>query len=181
MKSLILLQLAVGSAALGLILLLTPPSVPEAQIAAPSITVSEGKEVSLEYTLWLDEKTAVDSNVGGEPLHYVVGSGGLVPGVEKALIGMHVGERKSVTVPPEEGYGERVKDAYQEVSKDQIPADAMEVGTVLTGEAPNGQKFTVTIDQIKDDTVVLDTNHPLAGKTIYFSLRVLDIKVPEKP
>src|SRR5262245_61831644 len=146
------------------------------QAADPQSTVAEGKLVSLEYTLTLDDKTVVDSNVGDKPLTYTHGSHQIVPGLEKAREGMVVGDTKQVTVAPAEGYGEPDPRALQEVQKQLSPPDALHVGTRLQGKAPNGQMVYPLVSEIKDDTVILDFNHPLAGKTLHFDVKVLDVQ-----
>lgn len=146
------------------------------QAADPQPTVAEGKLVSLEYTLTLDDQTVVDSNVGDKPLTYTHGSHQIVPGLEKALDGMAVGDTKQVTVAPADGYGETDPKALQEVQKQLIPPDALKVGTRLQGKTPSGQMVYPRVAEIKDDTVVLDFNHPLAGKTLHFDVKVLNVQ-----
>ena len=145
------------------------------QAADPQPTVAEGKLVSLEYTLTLDDKSVVDSNVGAQALTYTHGSHQLIPGLEKALEGMTVGDTKQVTVAPAEGYGETDPKALQEVQKQLIPPDALKVGARLQGKGPSGQMVYPLVSEIKTDTVILDFNHPLAGKTLHFDVKVLDI------
>ena len=147
-----------------------------AQVADPPPTVAEGKLVSVEYTLTLDDKAVVESNVGAKPLTYTHGSHQLIPGLEKALEGMAVGDAKQVTVAPVDGYGEMDPKALQEVQKQLIPPDALQVGTRLQGKTPGGQMVFPLVAEIKDDTVVLDFNHPLAGKTLHFDVKVLEIQ-----
>jgi len=154
--------------------MIVPLSVSRA--ADPQSTVAEGKLVSLEYTLTLDDKTVVDSNVGDKPLTYTHGSHQLIPGLEKALEGMAVGDTKQVTVAPEDAYGETDPKAVQEVQKQLIPPDALKVGTRLQGKTPSGQMVYPLVSEIKDDTVVLDFNHPLAGKTLHFDVKVVDVQ-----
>jgi FKBP-type peptidyl-prolyl cis-trans isomerase SlyD len=143
--------------------------------SAPT-TVTPGTQVSLEYTLTLDDEQVLDSNVGSEPFTYVHGSHQIVPGLEKALEGMKVGERKQITVPPEEGYGIVRPEAIVEVDKSRVPPDARQVGARVQGQNADGQTFRATVAELKDDTVVLNFNHPLAGKTLHFDVKVLDIK-----
>ena len=146
------------------------------QAADTQVTVTEGKLVSLEYTLQLDDKSVVESNVGAEPLTYTHGSRQLIPGLEKALEGLTVGDTKEVTVAPADGYGEQDPNALQEVQKQLIPPDALKVGARLQGKTPNGRTVYPRVTEIKEDTVVLDFNHPLAGKTLHFAVKILDIK-----
>jgi len=151
----------------------TTPS--RSQAEDPKLTVTQGKLVSLEYTLQLDDKSVVESNVGAEPLTYTHGSRQLIPGLEKALEGLAVGDTKEVTVTPADGYGEQDPKALQEVQKQLIPPDALQVGARLQGKAPNGHTVYPRVAEVKEDTVVLDFNHPLAGKTLHFAVKILDI------
>ncbi|HWF59031.1 MAG TPA: peptidylprolyl isomerase [Nitrospira sp.] len=139
------------------------------------MTVSNGKQVSLEYTLKLDDQLVVDTNVGRKPLKVTQGSHQIIPGVEKALEGMAVGENKKVTVAPTEGYGTVDPKAFQEIDKKMVPAEAQKVGTQLEGKTEDGRTVFPRISEVKNDTVVLDFNHPLAGKTLYFDVKVLDV------
>jgi len=144
------------------------------------MSISQGKTISIEYTLKLEDKTVVDSNVGGGPLTYIHGSHQIIPGLEKALEGMKIGDIKEVTVKPEEGYGPLDVNALMEVNKEMIPPDAVEIGNHLQGKDQNGKVFSARIAEIKENTVVMDFNHPLAGKTLYFDVKVLNIlEVPQ--
>lgn len=146
------------------------------QAQESAATVSTGKHVAVEYTLKLDEKTVFETNVGSSPFTYVQGSQQIVSGLEKAMEGMKVGEHKRVTVSPEEGYGMVSQEAFVEVAKAEIPSEAQKVGTVLQGQGPNGKILRARVAEIKDDSVVLDFNHPLAGKTLHFDVKVVDIQ-----
>ncbi len=137
-------------------------------------TVSKGKVISLEYTLKLEDNQVVDTNVGKDPLTYTQGANQIVPGVEAALEGMAVGQAKQVVVAPSEGYGDRNPNALQEVPKQNVPQD-IKVGTQLQGKDTAGREVRPIVREIKDDTVLLDFNHPLAGKTLFFDLKVVNI------
>jgi len=170
------------SSACGLAVVLAMATMPSrSQAEDPKLTVTEGKLVSLEYTLQLDDKSVVESNVGAEPLTYTHGSQQLIPGLEKALEGLAVGDTKEVTVTPADGYGEQDPKALQEVQKQLIPPDALTVGARLQGKTPNGHTVYPRVAEIKEDTVVLDFNHPLAGKTLHFAVKILDITEAQPP
>jgi FKBP-type peptidyl-prolyl cis-trans isomerase SlyD len=139
------------------------------------MTVSNGKQVTLEYTLKLDDHSVVDTNVGGEPLKVTQGKHELVPGLEKAIEGMAPGEQKKVTVPPTDAYGTVDPKAFQEVDKKLLPPDSVKVGTQLEGKTADGRKVFPRISEVKPETVVLDFNHPLAGKTLHVDVKVLDV------
>lgn len=141
--------------------------------AAP---ISDGKQVSLEYTLTLEDKSKIDSNVGKEPLVYTQGAHEIIPGLEKQVAGLKVGESKRIEVPPAEGYGAVDPARKQEVEKNRIPEDARKVGAKLTGQGPQGQPIFAQVTEVKDTTVVLDMNHPLAGKKLIFDIKVLKVE-----
>ncbi len=143
--------------------------------------VSTGKQVSIEYTLTLEDKSVVDSNVGAEPLTFIQGSHNIIPGLENALNGMKIGNRKHGSIKPEDAYGPVNKDAVSEVKKDQIPQNALKIGAVLQGQNPDGQVIIARVVEIKEDTVLLDYNHPLAGKTLFFDVKILNVQDASKP
>jgi len=146
------------------------------------MTVSNGKQVSLEYTLTLDDRSVLESNVGKEPMTYTQGAHEIVPGLEKAMEGLAVGDKKHVEVKPADGYGEVDPKAFQEVKKSQIPEQAWKVGTQLEAKSPSGESMFPRVAEVKPETVVLDFNHPLAGKTLFFDIKVVDIRpAPKKP
>ncbi len=139
------------------------------------MTVSNGKQVTLEYTLKLDDQSVVDTNVGGEPLKVTQGHHEVIPGLEKALEGMAPGEKKKVTVAPTEAYGTVDPKAFQEVDRKMVPVESQKVGTQLEGTTTDGKKVYPRIAEVKNETIVLDFNHPLAGKTLYFDVKILDV------
>jgi FKBP-type peptidyl-prolyl cis-trans isomerase SlyD len=138
--------------------------------------VRDGTVVSLQYSLSGEDGKLIESNKGKDPLKYTHGSKQIVPGLEKELAGMKVGGEKRVKVKPEDAYGAVNSKAFQEVPKEQIPADGLKVGAILAAKGPQGQEIPVRIHQIKEKTVVLDLNHPMAGKTLLFDVKILDIQ-----
>ena len=137
-------------------------------------TVSNGKVISLEYTVTLEDGQPVDTNVGQDALTYTQGANQIIRGVEAAVEGMEVGQTKQVVVSPTEGYGDRDPNAVHEVPKAKIPQEA-KIGTMLHGKDANGREIRPTVSAINADTVILDFNHPLAGKTLHFDLKVMNI------
>ena len=140
------------------------------------MTISNGCLVSLEYTLTLDDGTIVDSNVDGEPLTYTHGEGQIIPGLERALDGLASGVEQTVEVAAEDGYGPTQPEAIQEVPLDRIPEGARQVGAGLQGETAEGAVVQARVTEVKDETVVVDFNHPLAGKTLHFQVKVLGVE-----
>ncbi len=144
--------------------------------------VQNGSTVSLEYTLKDDGGQVLDSNKGKTPLVFVQGQRQIIPGLEREIVGMRPGEEKKVVVAPDDGgYGPVVPGAQQEVPKDAIPKEGLKVGTQLTARSGSGEARPVTVKEIKDTTVVLDFNHPLAGKTLFFDVKVLGVQAPTTP
>jgi len=141
-----------------------------------SATIADGKQVSLEYTLTLEDKSKVDSNVGKEPLVFTQGAHEIIPGLEKKLSGLKVGESKQIEVSPEEGYGPVDPERKQEVEVEKIPEDARKVGARLTGRGPDGRMVFAQVKEINGNTAVLDLNHPLAGKKLFFDVKVLKVE-----
>jgi FKBP-type peptidyl-prolyl cis-trans isomerase SlyD len=140
--------------------------------------VKNGATVSLEYTLTGEDGRVIESNKGKEPLRYVDGRSQIIPGLEKALVGMKAGTEKKVTVKPEEAYGQVDPKAYREVPKETIPADSLKAGARLFAKNAEGEMFPVRVKEVKDKTVVVDMNHPLAGKTLVFDVKILDVQPP---
>jgi FKBP-type peptidyl-prolyl cis-trans isomerase SlyD len=167
-------------AATGLLWALAAPSWAEEKADA-GMVIADGKQISLEFTLSLDDKTKVQSNIGQEPMVYLHGSHQIIPGLEKQLTGLKAGDTKHVEIPPEEGYGPVDPKRTQEVEKDKIPEEARKVGAKLTGRGPQGQPMYAEVKEVKDKTLVLDLNHPLAGKKLIFDVKVLKVEnAPEK-
>ena len=148
--------------------------------AKPQTVVQAGAEVSFDYTLTDDSGKVIDTSQGKEPMHYTHGKGQIIPGLEKEITGMAVGGEKKVTVKPEDAYGPVDTRAFQEVPKDKLPAEALKVGTVLMAQGPQGQGVPVRVHEIKDKTVIMDFNHPLAGKTLSFAIKITDVKAAAK-
>lgn len=142
------------------------------------MTVEKGKEITLEYTLTVDGQV-LDSSRDGEPLQYVQGKGMIIKGLETQLEGMHVGDTATVVVQPEEGYGVINPQALKEVPKSSLP-DTIEPreGQPLLVQDAEGQQFRCRISQVKDDSIVVDLNHPLAGKELHFEVRILHVAEP---
>ena len=141
--------------------------------------VQEGSVVSIEYTLTDDDGKVIDTNVGKELLTFVQGAGQIVSGLEKELHGLKAGEQKKVRVKPEDGYGMPSPQAFQEMPRESIPAEAQKQGFALMAKGPDGRAIPIRVHEVKEKTVVVDFNHPLAGKTLNFDVRIKDIKAAQ--
>jgi len=142
--------------------------------------VQPGSVVSFDFTLKDEAGKVLDTSEGRAPMSYTHGKGQIIPGLEGELAGMKVGGEKHVTVNPENAYGPVDPRAFQEIEKEKLPPEALKVGTLLTARGPDGQSMPVRVHEIKEKTVIMDFNHPLAGKTLTFDIKVTDIKAAEK-
>ncbi|MCW5799495.1 MAG: FKBP-type peptidyl-prolyl cis-trans isomerase [Nitrospira sp.] len=138
--------------------------------------VSRGDVVSVEYIIRLDDEQIIDTTVGEAPLVYTHGQNEILRGLEAGLEGMAIGAVKRVTVAPVDGYGETHPEGFFEVRKDRVPLEAQRVGAKLETTAPDGRVVFPYVAAIKPEVIVLDLNHPLAGKTLVFEVRVIDIQ-----
>jgi len=135
-----------------------------------------GDSVRIHYTGKLDDGTEFDSSVNSDPLEFKLGEGGIIPGFEKAVDGMAVGDTKSVKIDPEEAYGPRHEQLIQEVPKSALP-DNIEpaVGMQLQSETPDGQAMLLVVTEVTDESITVDGNHPLAGQTLNFDIELVEI------
>ncbi|MFY9245853.1 MAG: peptidylprolyl isomerase [Roseicyclus sp.] len=135
-----------------------------------------GCTVSIHYTGTLDDGSTFDSSEGRDPLTFQMGEGQIIQGLEAALEGMSVGEKKTVTIPAEQAYGPRHAEAVQDVPRDMIPDHIpLDPGTALQMQTPNGAMMPVTVTAVTDETVTLDANHPLAGQALTFAVEVVTV------
>jgi FKBP-type peptidyl-prolyl cis-trans isomerase SlyD len=143
-----------------------------------NMTVADDVVVTMEYLLKLDDGEEIDSSDGGDPFEFLQGHGQIIPGLEKELYGMQVGEEKKVTVAPSEGYGELDPEDVDTVSREIFPADMdLFVGQSLRlRDADSGQVLQASVTELAEDKVVLDFNHPLAGETLIFDVKITGLR-----
>ena len=136
-----------------------------------------GDTVVVDYTGTLEDGTKFDSSHDrGEPITFVLGTGRMIPGFDAAVIGMNVGEKKTVTLPPEEAYGQPRPDLIVTLDRNQFPADAvLTVGQQVPLQNAAGAQFMATIVDIQPGIVTVDANHELAGKTLIFDIELVSI------
>ena len=135
-----------------------------------------GDTVRIHYTGTLDDGTVFDISEGRDPLEFTVGSGQIIPGLDIAIPGMSVGDKKSVKVDCQDAYGSIHAEARQAVPRAEIPADIpLDLGTQLQVQTPDGHAMTVTVVEVTETEVTLDANHPLAGKDLTFDIEILSI------
>lgn len=143
-----------------------------------NLTVSNNLVVGLEYTLRLDDGEVIDSSDNNVPLEYLHGHGQLIPGLERELHGMSVGDEKTVTVAPEEGYGEYDEDAFEAVPLSAFPDDVdLSPGLELhMRDSATGHIIQAFVAEVNDDAVILDLNHPLAGEALTFDVKIASLR-----
>lgn len=141
------------------------------------MAVKKGDKVKIEYTGSLEDGTIFDaSEKHGQPLEAEIGKGKIIPGLDKAIEGMEKNEEKQVTVKPEEAYGQHNPQLIKKVPRNQIPLNQEpKKGMMLMVGLPNGQQIPATIADVSDSEITLDMNHPLAGKTLNFKVKVVEI------
>jgi FKBP-type peptidyl-prolyl cis-trans isomerase SlyD len=140
------------------------------------LKVNDGHVVSMDYTLKVDGEVA-DTSDGREPLEYVHGAGNIIPGLEREMTGMTVGESKDVVVTAADAYGEEDEKAFMDVPRDQFPEEIpMRVGTEIQVQDQSGQPMRARIETVGDKSVRLDFNHPLAGKDLHFAVTVVGLR-----
>ena len=140
-------------------------------------SVSDDLVVSLDYTLRLEDGRVVDTSAGREPLEFLQGHSQIVPGLEQALYGMYVGDEKEVVVQPEDGYGVLDPDAFQEIPLNVFPSDiTLEPGMGLELMDNSGELMLAFVAEVRPDNVLLDFNHPLAGATLQFNVKVAALR-----
>ena len=138
--------------------------------------VKTGDQVKVHYTGKLTNGEQFDSSVGREPLEFTVGAGQMIKGFDDAMPGMAIGEKKTINIAPEDAYGERSEEAIIEFSKENVPADmVLEPGMPLTLSNQEGQPVPVIVVEVKDDVVILDANHFLAGQELVFDVELVEI------
>lgn len=136
--------------------------------------IKDGDTVRIHYTGKMTDGSVFDSSEGRDPLEFVVGSGHIIKGLDVALPGMHAGDKKTVNIACADAYGPINPSMHQAVPRDAIPDEiTLEVGMQLQMQTPQGQPMPVTVTEIKDDEVMLDANHPLAGRDLVFEIEVV--------
>lgn len=139
-------------------------------------TAQIGNTVKVHYTGKLDGGEVFDSSAGRDPLEFKIGSGNLIEGFEKGVIGMGVGDTKAITITPEEGYGKSLDELILTIGRENIPDDIpVQVGQQVQLSSSAGSPINAIMTEVSDESVTLDANHPLAGQTLFFDLELMEI------
>ena len=142
-----------------------------------ALTIGPGSEVLMHFTLSLTDGTVADSTVEGEPLRFVMGDGSLIEGLELVLYGLKQGDRQCLSIEPRDAFGFPEEENIHTMSRSEFPEDIqLEVGQIIGFTTPSGEEVPGAIKEIKDEEVVVDFNHPLAGHEIIFDVEILEVK-----
>jgi peptidylprolyl isomerase len=141
------------------------------------LAIEKGNVVKIHYDAKIGEQI-IDSSRNKDPLEFKVGDGHVLQGLDEAVVGLNSGEKKTIIVPPEKGYGERKEGLIQKMPRDisKEPSKGIEVGNIVRYKTDQGTLNFATITKVEDDNITLDLNHPLAGQTLTFDLEIMDIK-----
>jgi peptidylprolyl isomerase len=141
------------------------------------MAIKKGNTAVIEYEGKLDNGKVFDSSKGKAPLEFEVGSGKVIKGFDEAVVGMEKGQEKEVKIAPKDAYGERNEALVKEIPKNAIPENVeLKEGVVLLLKTPEGHQIGAQVKEIKDEKVVLDLNHPLAGQNLNFKIKIVDVK-----
>lgn len=139
-------------------------------------TVKANDTVKVHYTGKLEDGSVFDSSKDKEPIEFTLGKGQIIPGFENGVLDMAVNETKTINIPSKEAYGERNDQMVQEVPKSQLPPEINpEVGMGLMSQTPDGKQMQLTVAEVKEESIVVDANHPLAGKDLTFEVELVEI------
>ena len=143
-----------------------------------NMAVVDDMVVTLDYLLQLDDGQEIDRSDAQDPFEFLQGHGQIIPGLEKALYGMRVGDEKNVIIAPSDGYGELDPENFDTVSRDAFPSDFdfLEGKELQMRDGDSGRIFQATITEIQEDSVVMDFNHPLAGETLIFQIKIAGLR-----
>lgn len=135
-----------------------------------------GNIVKVDYTGRLDDGTVFDSSEGREPLEFTLGQEQVILGFDQGVMGMETGEERTITIPSDEAYGPHREELVATIDKESFPPDIeLNVGDMLNLQQPDGQAIAATVTDIKDSSVTLDANHPLAGQDLTFDVKLVEI------
>jgi FKBP-type peptidyl-prolyl cis-trans isomerase SlyD len=143
------------------------------------MNIADKLYVSIDYTLTLESGQEIDKSPEGQPLGFIAGTGQIIPGLEKALMGRVEGDSAKLVIEPEDAYGPVKDDLFQEIPQDQFPTDVeIKPGMAFEAQGPQGP-FMITVTKVNDnDTVTIDLNHPMAGKQLHFDVNVIEVREP---
>lgn len=137
--------------------------------------IEPGKKVAIEYTVSLENGLQIDTNVGEEPLVFVEGEAQVFPALENAVLGLDVGDMKKISLGPDDAYGQVMQEGFREVPLEVVPHEHRYIGAVVGVKDPAGGIYPIRVHRVSDDKATLDFNHPLAGKTLLFNVKIIKV------
>ena len=140
------------------------------------MAIENGNKVSLKFTLKLDNGSDVASNIEGEALEFTQGNGDIFPALEQELIGLDVGDTKTVKLVVDQAFGQKQQDALQNILIDKIPENARQPGAMLVVDRDDGEQEQVHVHDVTETEIIVDFNQPLAGENLTFEVKVLSIQ-----
>jgi FKBP-type peptidyl-prolyl cis-trans isomerase SlyD len=142
------------------------------------MNIADKMYVAIKYTLTLESGQEIDKSPADQPLGFITGTGQIIPGLEKALMGRAAGDNATVVIEPEDAYGPVKDNLFQDIPKSQFPGDVeVKPGMAFEAQGPNGP-FMITVSKVNDDTIAVDLNHPMAGKQLHFDVSVVEVRQP---
>ena len=136
-----------------------------------------GDTVKIHFTGKLQDETVIETSKDRDPLEFKIGDGNVIPGLEQGVIGMAAGDKKTIAISPEDAFGQPQEDLVVDIKKSELPKDVeLAAGAYLNIESSDGKEFKAKVVEIKEDTVTLDANHPLAGVTINYDVELIEIR-----
>jgi FKBP-type peptidyl-prolyl cis-trans isomerase SlpA len=144
------------------------------------LTIQPGSEVTMHCSITLEDGTVAESTLKDEPLHFTLGDGTLIQGLELAIYGLKAGDKQSLKIDPEYAFGPRDDEGIRVQPRSDFPEDMnLEVGQIIEFETHTGEFILGAVMELEEDNVTMDFNHPLAGHEIQFDVEILDVKPPE--
>lgn len=137
--------------------------------------IEPGKKIALEYTVFLENGLQIDTNVGEKPLVFMEGENQVFPALENAVVGLRAGDQKKISLSPEDAYGQILKEGFRDVQIEVLPSQYRYVGAVVGVKDPAGGIYPIRVHRLSDDIATLDFNHPLAGKTLLFDVKIVKV------
>jgi FKBP-type peptidyl-prolyl cis-trans isomerase SlyD len=148
----------------------------EVAVVEDVTVVEDGRRVSIEYTLTIDDGTVVETRAGEDAVEYEHGGGPLLKALQDALAGLAPGDSKKVTLTPEQGFGPVNPELFDTIPAETLPESARQVGAEGFFTTAEGQKFFLRVHELKGDEIIVNRNHPLAGKTLHFDVRIISVE-----
>ena len=138
--------------------------------------ITDGKTVIIDYTLSLKNGDVIETTRDDEPVTYIQGAGEVIEGMEQAVAGMEKGSKKDIVLPVDQAFGKHDPEALLEIPKTELPPESLVPKTIIHASGPKGQTINGKVIEVKEETVIVDFNHPLAGQELYCAVHIIDVQ-----